>query len=456
MKNFKSICFGFLVLSLLFSIGYAQIDAINLTIEGEASLPEQQGLVISNVTLSGTSFAIPANQVINTYYQTMLHTTIQLSQDNSSSVTYTITLDNRSQNSKVFTGVTTDPLFYSNNDITYTLFGLAVDDEIASGDTLTFTLKFQYANSTPASAGLDSILNFNFEPVADENDFEVNGICVFSGQGYDITGDCVDPNDHVDFINKGFSLFSQDNATRDFELEIELGSVADGRFVNGKVDTIFSNMNEDNNLFSGIVFRIENKKWYFQAGSGTNKLKIYFDKGSFTKFKVIRDNEKIFYQLDDNEPVFAVDMTGFSDYFTAPLTFGTAVYPNGSPLTERFFVGELTRLYFSFQDENLQMRDYETVDQEIIAFMNEPLTEVFSSTAPHTYDGTANTAFHTNVALFSLANYQKSFVATFQIDYYVPTENVAQATFFNAKDEANSPAYPGIMARRNGTNIDIA
>ena len=448
MKNIKGLITIVIISILFLGIGYASISSVNLEIEGDASLIGQTGIVVSDINVDSVVGANSNSQVINTYYQTLINTRTVLGDNANSTVTYEITILNNSNNEKIFEGVVYDPSFYSNSEIGYTLTGLNVGDTLDIGEQVTFQLTFHYNDVTHTNNILDSVLNFNFE---DYQNFVINSSCVFHGQGHDVTGACVGPDDHVDYINKGFSLFSQENNHRDFIIEFELGEIANSRFRSGKVDTIFSNLNEDNNIWPGIVFRIENSKWYFQAGYGPPRLKVSFNRGSFTRFKVFRDNGKIYYQLDNNHPIMAADMTSFTNYFDSPLTLGVAVYPDGSVRTERYFIGELAYLNFAFEEQNI----YDIIDEEIEDFLNTDLTTVYSSTNPQTFDGTSSTGVHTNVSLLDSTNYQKDFVATFDIDSFnIASQTNNQATLFNIKDESGN-GNPGIYLRKNGSNLEL-
>ena len=443
---------------LITGIGYASVSNIQLELDGTASLPGQRGIYISSITLDSTTHADSSSQIINTYYQTLLNTKTVLGEDNDSQVTYEITIKNNTSSKQEFQGVTYDPSFYSNSEIGYILSNLSVGDILEVGESRTFQITFRYNDENHSNNILDSIINFDFALAEDSFAFEMNGSCVFHGRNNDVTGDCVEPDEHVDYINKGFSLFTEETARRDFFLEVDLGEIDDSIFHQGKGDTIFSNMNEDEDtdLYPGIVFRMEDSKWYFQAGNGGNdKAKISFPKGEFTRFKVIRDNGLLYYQLDDNYPVLALDMSNFQMYFDSPLVFGASIYPDGTTRNDRFFEGELTHYKFAFEEQNVVPRNYAMVDQEIADFIGVPLTTVYSKSGPHAFDGTADTCFSTGVPLFSTTNYQKSWVATLEIDEYVHGDQINQATLFDAKNEIAN-GYPGVVFRKNNGKLEIS
>ena len=77
--------------------------------------------------------------------------------------TNTINIINTTDKTQVFNGVEYLPENYSNNDITYLLNGLAINDELEPGQNVTFTITFFYRNNTLASNNtLNSIINFDF------------------------------------------------------------------------------------------------------------------------------------------------------------------------------------------------------------------------------------------------------------------------------------------------------
>ena len=61
----------------------------------------------------------------------------------------------------------------------------------------------------------------------------------------------------------------------------------------------------------------------------------------------------------------------------------------------------------------------------------------------------------TGIALYNTTNHDRDYEIHFEIESYVPTDNVDQATFFNTKNEATG--YPGVVVRKNGdSKIQIA
>jgi len=164
--NNKKFIFLFVVLfgSILFlGVGYAQIAGINLEVNGTASLNEQTGIVISDINYSSSVLADPSQSSINTYYQTMLDSTIVLGNDTTSSITYQVTVRNLTEDNYVFSKVIYDEDFYDNENITYELSGISHGSLLGANQSITFNVTFKYTGNDISNNTLNSFLNFKFK-----------------------------------------------------------------------------------------------------------------------------------------------------------------------------------------------------------------------------------------------------------------------------------------------------
>lgn len=154
-----------LIATLFMSIGYAVSNSVVLGIGGEISVLEQNEVLITDVSYKSDVNAEIENSKIITTYHTMMNSSIALSKtDNTSSITYTITMYNKSENDYIFMGVKWDKEFYDNENI---VFDITLADKymITSKQSVTFDITFKYASGiTPSSSinVLESYLNFNF------------------------------------------------------------------------------------------------------------------------------------------------------------------------------------------------------------------------------------------------------------------------------------------------------
>lgn len=452
IKKLKLIIVLIAVSCCFLGIGYASIANINLDITGTAQLNKQTGLVISEVTLSEYSNVDPDLSEINTYYQTMLDSKVVLGSDPNSYITYQVTLTNLSDKEKKFTGVVFDDEFYDNENITYELTGLNVGDTVLAGATKTFTVKFKYADTSvpPTNTLLNSVIKFNFEDIYD---YGFSTDCVFNGVGNDIVGECAN-GEHIDHINTGYNLFSPFNYLNDFEINFTIGEVDPSRFRAGKVDTLFSCISEEA-PFPGIVFRIQERKWFFQAGNGTDKVQLQFDKDEIQSFRVVREDGIIYYSINGGELIETVDATNLSSYFTIPLTIGTTLNTDGSPWADRYFEGTLSDFSLKFSDNERDPQSYEEADEIIESFIRTPMQVVYSSEEAHTFDGNNDNIINTGISLLSEDNYQKDFVVTLNIDDVNYNNQVNQATLVNIKNEALNNVWPGAALRIQNKQLEL-
>ena len=262
----------------------------------------------------------------------------------------------------------------------------------------------------------------------------------------------------TEYISTEFQLFTEDNYMRDFELGFTIDNFDVSRFRKGQGDTVFNSLLESS-PYPGILFRMQDNKWMFQAGSGigTNK-KIYFGQGAVETFKVRRISGKIYYSVNGGDYIYAADLSTLSSFFDTPVTFGVGLDANNNPLVAKYLVGGISDMYVKYIDVQNEIVDYDTIDEQILAFIGEDLTTAYNDTSTHTFDGTAATGFSTNVSLFSAENYQKSFWVALTIDDYVSaSQKNNQATLFDAKDEHNQAAdYPGIVLRKESNALSLA
>ena len=443
---------GIIIVACCFlGVGYASITGVDLTLEGDASMEGQTGVVISNIVLSDSHATNPNFSKINTYYQTLLDSQVVLGNDLASYVTYTITITNLTDKKQVFKGIEYDPSYYDNTDIIYELTGLNVDDYITAGQTATVQLKFKYDPNlqTITEDTLNSIINFKFQEesgVIMEKTYP--GLCNFNGEGNDITGDCVGPDEHVDYLDTGIALFSDENYSKDFEIGFNIVSFDSSRFVTAQRDTIFNNL-YDNSPFPGVTFRVQNKKWFLQAGNGTSNQKKELGT-DIQSFKIIRRNGYIYYKINDGDETYYTDLNSFPNTFNQTLTFGVSINTDGTPRTERYLQATLSDMYVRLTEPK-DPSDYFEIDQMINEFVGVELTNAYQLDS-HVYNGTTDTANTTGLALFDQTNYQKSWVATFELDDVdISGQVAAQASLFNVKEELVSP-YKGLVLRKQSAS----
>ena len=122
LKNRFLVIFIFIA-TLLMSIGYASINSIILEFKGEAIAKENEGIFITDVQYFNDINANVDSSKIISAHQTNLNSEIYLSDvDNNSSITYTITVYNSTNENYYFSGVEylVEEGTYSNSNIIFT------------------------------------------------------------------------------------------------------------------------------------------------------------------------------------------------------------------------------------------------------------------------------------------------------------------------------------------------
>ena len=462
-KNSKVFLLLIVISTFILGIGYAQISSIELSVSGTATAKAQTGIVITDVTYSSNNNANTTNSKINTYYQSMLDSTIVLGNTLDSNITYNVSIVNMSSDNVLFDKVVYDESFYDNNDIVFELTNLNPNDPLNAGQTINFQITFKYKTDLTEVTNnvLNSYLKFKFIDSISIIEFAPSGVCEFHGQGNDIIGDCSN-GQHIDYIDTGISLFNSENHDKDFEIGFTVDNIDNSRFRSGKVDTIFDCL-YDNSPYPGVAFRIENSKWYLQVGTGSNNKKITWDSSAIQSFVLRKVNNKVYYSINGGSFVYVDNLASIST-FDRPITFGTSYNGSGAVRPERFLIANLSNIYVRVYEQGTleepeplepEERTYDTIDQEILTFMEENMITAFVSNSQNVFDGTTENIIDTGVELLNSTNYQKSFIVTFTIDEFVRTGQVNQATLFNIKDESNS-SYPGLMMRLNNNQFELA
>lgn len=163
------------------SMGYAAIDSIKSEISGTLLAQAQEGVFVTDMVYSSDVNAVPDNFKIESLYQTLVGSKIQLGYDSNSSITYSITVHNSSNIDYYFkeTIYDQDSQYYDNSDIIFDLNNIATGDKLLKGEDITINITFKYKEglSTVTNTILNSFIKFVFVPAEEVNKvtFAYNG-----------------------------------------------------------------------------------------------------------------------------------------------------------------------------------------------------------------------------------------------------------------------------------------
>lgn len=158
---------SFIFVCFLFScIVYASISSVGMEVDGIAKAEVQDGIFITDVVYSSGNDVDEANSSIKSFYQTMMSSHIELGTNTNSSITYTISLYNNSDDLYRYNGPKYDSEFYDNSNITFKIEGLNIGDTISPKDKLSFTITFYYSDTSNISNNiLNSYITYSFQKI---------------------------------------------------------------------------------------------------------------------------------------------------------------------------------------------------------------------------------------------------------------------------------------------------
>lgn len=150
--------------TIFISMGYALMNSITTDIEGTVISTAQDKVFITDVSYVSDNNANLSNSKVNSYFKTVLNSTISLSDtDNTSSITYKITVYNSDIEEYTFIGTLFDENFYDNENITFELDGIEIGDKIQPKTSQEFNITFHYKDNQLAQNILNSYLNFSYK-----------------------------------------------------------------------------------------------------------------------------------------------------------------------------------------------------------------------------------------------------------------------------------------------------
>jgi hypothetical protein len=222
---------------------------------------------------------------------------------------------------------------------------------------------------------------------------------------------------YADF-NTGIKLFDSENRNKDFEISLDIGEIK-----NWSKQATLCNTKLESSPYPGFVFRfqsLDNGKIEF----GCNQIaKKEFKVADVQTFKIKRENNNIYYKVNDGEYIVYTEASNIPEIDTT-VSFGCSIDANGN--IDRIFEGVLSNISIKLDNEIV----YECAENEF-----------------NTYGYAV-----TDIKLFDDENWGKDFIISFNIDKYGNNENFA--TICNALREV-SPDYPGIVLRCQNNKLHL-
>ena len=262
--------------TIFMGTGYASVFGVLLNIDGDATVLSQDVVHISNGVYKNDNGAVVSGSSINGYYATTLNSTITLGSNSNSTITYTITIVNDTNEDYLFTGTSYNaPDFYSNTNITFDLVGINVYDKLDAHASKTFDITFRYTGSNVTNPVLDSYISFDFEKY------------------YEIT------YQHIDTTNKNYPTFILESEstktvtfTGDVPYELLITPTVSYTYNNGVLVL--------NNIKTDIVIDRYYSITYVTAGTNAANQPVKYLHGEVVTFLTPTNGNNIFDGWYDN------------------------------------------------------------------------------------------------------------------------------------------------------------
>ena len=286
-------------------------------------------------------------------------------------------------------------------------------------------------------------------------------------------------NGTSDYIRTNVALFSQENISKNFIIELNINSIGVNTFSSNvkEIPTLLGAMDENSSTnlkngeryYPGFNIKLEqNNGLKIETNSYTlGKKEVYIPEGT-RNIRILRMNNKLYYSFDSANFVMINDYSDWQTHinpFDAPVTFGAGLDAANRP--RRFFNGIIEDVSIRFIIDEATIDDYNSTDYEeeeeeidiprlktIYAYEGSiEFTNTDSSGTPGYYIDTGLSMFKDQASL------DKDFEISFVIEE-VAEDNVNQAVIVNAKYEKedkqnSSKSWPGFVYRVVSTTLKL-
>ena len=315
----------------------------NGTLSGVAVVPSKiSGIIITDVTLVDSD---AISETVNSYDDRILNTSITLNKNANSFVTYEVTVTNYDNQSTDYLKRVINNT--DNTDIEVIVSGVDKGTSIGHNETLTFTVTYKFK---------EGLNNYNNNIINSETEllfgeyvdpfpkvFNLEGPCTFNGNTGNITGDNCSEYANLPYIDTGVSLYSSTNASKDYEIYLEIVDYNPNNQDSGIQQQTLMSSKIETGYAPGIVFRRSANNLEISHKNGNNKKSYSKGYATFTTVKIVRKNSVVYYSVNGANLTQLQDITGFNDYFDNTVWFGAAYDTSGNPF--RLFRGTLANMY---------------------------------------------------------------------------------------------------------------
>ena len=162
--------------------------------------------------------------------------------------------------------------------------------------------------------------------------FDVSGPCIFNGNVSNISGDTCSQYSSVKYINTGIQLFNSDNINKDFEIGLSIEGYLPSN--QNETQATFLNVKLENSSagYPGFTLRRNGNNIELTGRFGSAKPIVTFSAADVSSIKIARKDKKLYYSINDGAWTLFQDISSFNTTFDTPVTFGSSLNTNGTPM----------------------------------------------------------------------------------------------------------------------------
>lgn len=285
-------------------------------------------------------------------------------------------------------------------------------------------------------------------------------------------------NGTSDYLRTDVALFSQENISKNFIIELNINSIGVNTFSSNvkEIPTLLGAMDENSSTnlkngekyYPGFNIKLEKDNGLkIETNSYTlGKKEVYIPEET-RNIRILRMNNKLYYSFDEANFVMINDYSDWQTHITpfdAPVTFGAGLDAANRP--RRFFNGIIEDVSIRFIIDEATIDDYNSTDYDEEEEIDIPrLKTIYAYEGSIEFTNTDNQGtpgyyIDTGLSMFKdEASLDKDFEISFVIEE-VAEGNVNQAVIVNAKFERedkqnSSKSWPGFVYRVVSTTLKL-
>jgi len=162
--------------------------------------------------------------------------------------------------------------------------------------------------------------------------FNASGPCIFNGNSANISGDTCSQYSNVKFINTGVQLFNSDNINKDFEIGLSIEGYLPSNQNETQATFLNVKLEYSSAGYPGFTLRRNGNNIELTGRFGNAKPIVTFSAADVSSVRIARKSKKLYYSINGGTWTLFQDISSFNTTFDTPVTFGSSLNTNGTPM----------------------------------------------------------------------------------------------------------------------------